>query len=153
MLNQKGMAVFEIVPILGIFILLINFTIGFFGVIHSGILNSIASRNYAFETFRNRAHLGYFRDTIGMAPGDLEGSFSELGFRYHGTISEGRSGNEWYATRRALKFTEYLSPGQDSENVHNRKVASVATGGRASDVIETDEFSSVWVRDCSKLLK
>ena len=60
--NQKGMAVFEIVPLLVLFVLLLNFVFGFFGIIHSGILNSIAARNYAFETFRNRTSLNYIRD-------------------------------------------------------------------------------------------
>lgn len=48
--NEKGMAVLEMIPILVVFVLFINFSLGFFGAIHSGILNSIASRNYAFET-------------------------------------------------------------------------------------------------------
>jgi hypothetical protein len=48
------------IPIMIIIILLVNFSIGFFGVIHTGILNSIAARNYAFETFRHRSNLVYF---------------------------------------------------------------------------------------------
>ena len=140
--NERGLAVFEIVPVLAMFILLINFSIGFFGAIHSGILNSIASRNYAFETFRNRANLNYIRDI----PGAEADVYSDFGYRYHGTISEGRKGIEFYATKRAIKFSDYLSPGQDDNAVHNRKVAGVADGARASDVIEKDEFSSIWVR-------
>ena len=87
--NQKGTAMVEVVPLLVIFVLLINFSLGFFGVIHAGILNSIAARNYAFETFRNRAVLNYLRD---IADSD-DVTYRREGFRFHGIKIEGtRSG-------------------------------------------------------------
>jgi hypothetical protein len=144
--NQKGIAVFEIIPILAVFILLLNFAIGFFGVIHSGILNSISSRNYAFETFRNRANLNYLRD---IADSDNTFTYSKAGYRYHGTVSETNrgSGVNWTATKRNIKFTESRNPaGSNDSSSHNTNVLKIAAGGRASDVIGEEEFESVWVR-------
>ena len=50
--NDHGMAVLEMIPIMIIVVLLLSFSFGFFGLIHTGILNSIGARNYAFETFK-----------------------------------------------------------------------------------------------------
>ena len=55
------MAMIEVVPILVIFVILCGYSFGLFGVIHTGILNSIGARNYVFETFRNRSDLTVFR--------------------------------------------------------------------------------------------
>lgn len=149
--NQNGMAVFEIVPILVIFILLLNFSLGFFGAIHSGIVSSIAARNYAFETFRNRANLNYLRDVeddgIG-ASAAVDFYYLKEGFRFHGVVSEQRPDeNAWFATKRPIKFTENGSISTSGESAtHNRKVAQIASNQRASDFIEQDEFSKIWVR-------
>lgn len=143
--NQKGIAVFEIVPILVIFVLLLNFALGFFGVIHSGILNSIAARNYAFETFRNRANLSRLRDTE-----DSANNFTYLkaGYRFHGIVSDGlRSSEDFIATKRNIKFTESRQPSSaDDANSHNLNVPKIAAGSKASDVIGEGEFESVWIR-------
>ena len=64
--NEKGMAALEIIPIVIIVVLLLSFSFGFFGVIHTGILNSMAARNYAFETFNHRSDLRY---SIAPLPG------------------------------------------------------------------------------------
>ena len=145
--NEKGLAVFEIVPILVIFVILINFSLGFFGIVHSGILNSIAARNYAFETFRNRANLNYFRD---VPMDDLKDSFMATAkYRYHGIISERPNiANSWIATKRPVKFSELNEQSTDSANTHVSRVPQVATGKRVSESpgITKDEFSKVWVR-------
>ncbi|MEZ0393094.1 MAG: hypothetical protein ACAH59_12810, partial [Pseudobdellovibrionaceae bacterium] len=83
--NSRGNAMIEIVPILAIFILILNFSLGFFGLIHSGIMNSIAARNYAFETFRNRADLRYLRDA---ASSDTEFTYTKSQVRFHAIKSE-----------------------------------------------------------------
>jgi hypothetical protein len=59
--NQKGIAMFEAVVLMIVFAVIVTYSIGFFGAIHTGIKNSIASRNLAFETFRNRSNLSYRR--------------------------------------------------------------------------------------------
>jgi hypothetical protein len=53
--SEKGMAIMETIPVLFLLVLVFNFSLGFFGAIHSGILNSIASYNYTLETFRFQA--------------------------------------------------------------------------------------------------
>jgi hypothetical protein len=144
--NQRGLAVFEVIPVLAIFILLLNFVIGFFGAIHSGILNSIAARNYSFETFRNRANLNYLRDE----GKDLNFFYNNAGQRWHSIKSEGRindAGVPIAATRRAIKFSEALDTTNTGEaDVHNKKVARITASERASDIIESDEFSKIWIR-------
>jgi hypothetical protein len=162
MLNQKGMATIEMIPILIIFLVLINFTLGFFGLIHSGILNSIAARNYAFETFSNRTDLNYIRDT-GVSKADWAQSYySKVGYRYHGVITEGApsdgSGNSsWYVTERTIRFTD-INTGIDNPQIQdsasrNRMVAQISDNGKASTVFSgqtVDEgnagLSPVWVK-------
>lgn len=82
--NEKGMAAFEMIPILVVIVLFVNFSLGFFGAIHTGILNSIASRNYAFETFRHRANLIYFRNN--SPRNDIH--FEKIQMRVHRKISD-----------------------------------------------------------------
>ena len=100
--NNKGIAIFEIIPILIIFILFINYTLGFFGAIHAGILNSIGARNYAFDTFRHRSNVVYFRINI---PPDHEMVYPS--HRFHSITSENAprstSGDsDFYATERRI---------------------------------------------------
>lgn len=132
MLNQKGMASVEMIPILMMFIVLVNFGLGFFGVIHSGILNSIAARNYAFETFRNRANLNYLRDTSTSDPV----FYGNKGFRYHFVHAEGDKRSLAVATKRPIKFTEVVTPTDalGSADDHNKKVKSIKDTGAVSEV-------------------
>lgn len=99
--EEDGVAIFEMIPITLIFILLINFSIGFFGAIHTGILNSIASKNYAMETFRHRADLVYFRN---VTNGDKEVEYQKQEVRFHGITSEKNNQNLWVATSRNIGF-------------------------------------------------
>ncbi|KYG66832.1 hypothetical protein AZI86_07290 [Bdellovibrio bacteriovorus] len=100
--NQKGMAVFEMIPLLMIIVLFVNFSLGFFGAIHTGILNSISARNYTFETFRNRANLTYFKNTD---PNAVSKEFSKAGLRLHGSTTENENNSQnWLATTRMIDF-------------------------------------------------
>ena len=58
--NEKGMAALEIVGIFSVIMILFNFSLGFFGVIQTGILKNMAARNYAMETYRFRSNLDFF---------------------------------------------------------------------------------------------
>ena len=62
-LNENGFSSIESLILMVCFSLMVGFTFGVFGIIHTGILQSIGSRNYAFETFRHRANLTYLRDS------------------------------------------------------------------------------------------
>ncbi len=104
--NNKGMAIFETIPIMVVIVLFVNFSLGFFGAIHTGILNSIAARNYAFHTFRNRSNLVYFKY-------DNADHFEDLHARLHGSLSEksaNSSSDKWHATSRKIDFIKFDNP-------------------------------------------
>jgi len=111
MRNEQGMAVIELIPILVIIALLLNFSLGFFGVVHTGVLNSIAARNYAFETFRHKADLRYFMRERTTNPKEIANYMSKdtlYNFRIHGISSDKRPGanSEWVATARQIAFIQ-----------------------------------------------
>ena len=142
--NEKGMAVFEMIPIIIVIVLLVNFSLGFFGAIHTGILNSIASRNYAFETFRHRANLTYFRNNDASV---AVSTFQEVGHRVHGTIAEDSPANKWLATARTIDFLD-LKPKRTAEEVgsvasHNTTTWDVQDGTR----FQKDEgVNPIWIK-------
>ncbi len=142
--NEKGMAIFEIVPILIIIVLFINFSLGFFGAIHTGILNSIAARNYAFETFRFRSNLSYFRNV--SSSGGTNPNYDKTKFRTHGIGSDKKMGsNTWYATTRLIDFMNF-QPARAADQIgaptdHNKSVRDLA-GGRNEKV----GVNPIWIR-------
>ncbi len=145
--GQEGMAIMEMIPIMIVIILLVNFSIGFFGVIHTGILNSIAARNYAFETFRHRSNLTYFT-TNSRDNTDSIASYEFAQERLHLTLSEfavGKGGQDSYATARAIDFFEFGQRQADeagSKGDHKDKVYNVMDGKR----YEEDGVNPVWIK-------
>ncbi len=145
--NQKGMAIIEMIPIFIVVILLMNFSIGFFGVIHSGILNSIAARNYAFETFGHRANLTYF-STASAENADKKNAFDLDQQRTHTTLSEvaiSSSSIKTIATSRPIDFFKFS--GQEVEATgsgsdHNTKTFTVVDGKRYQD----SGVNPVWIK-------
>jgi len=141
--NEKGMAVFEMIPIIIIIILMMNFSLGFFGAIHTGILNSIACRNYAFETFRHRADLVYFRN---VSNGD-NSDYHLYGQRVHGTISENPStGRNWWASTRTIDFFAFSNRPDIIENStvgHSTKLNSLNEATRFDN---TDGVNPIWIQ-------
>lgn len=140
--NQKGMALVETLPILVIFLVMIAYMLGMFGVVHTGILNSISARAYAFETFRNRANLTYFRDQGGNATDH----FANIGVRFHTVNSEtmGDSASApdgQYATTRPLAIGRKPAENKASASDHNTKVFELKTRNRIGGV----EASPAWI--------
>jgi hypothetical protein len=140
--DQKGMATLEVLPLLFIFIFLFSYTMGAFGIIHTSIKYSIAARTYAFETFRNRSNLVYFRDRAGADPSE----FKTNGNRFHGVLPEGDGDRNLRATSRAIMMGMTVQPGA-SENditIHNDKVHSAdeLSSGRRNQKVEV---SPVWI--------
>lgn len=91
--NDRGMATIETIPLIMVFVFLICYEFGMFGIIHTGIMQSMSARAYAFETFRNRTNLVYFRD----GPNDeLQGLniFRNVGNRTHGIASEAKTASD-----------------------------------------------------------
>ena len=150
--NQNGNAMIEIVPILTVFILLVNFALGFFGLIHSGILNSISARNYSFETFRNRADLNYLRDAIDQPADNFTFTYRKSGQRFHATknerVPDGTAGDKFYATRRPIKFSDIreVEDLRNNNSAYHQQLKRISEGQRASDVGIEDGVNPVWVR-------
>lgn len=127
--NERGLATIETIPLLVVFIILLAYSFGSFGVIHTGILNSIAARTYAFETFRGRTNVTYFRDMVGGSPAEVL-HFGRHGNRIHGIKHEVRPGDSssdagFYATERPLRIGIGGIPGDPSRNtaaIHNERV-------------------------------
>ena len=131
--NKKGMAVIEAIPVLFMLVMVFNFSLGFFGAIHSGILNSIGAYNYTFETFRYRSNLMYFRpDSVG----DI--NYKTSMNRVHGVIQDGseESLNEqkgrWPATIRYINFSFDKSSSSENKNFSDVTENSRNYGGRGS---------------------
>ena len=145
--NQKGMAIIEMIPILVVVLLLVNFSIGFFGVIHTGILNSIAARNYAFETFRHRSNLTYFAtnnaDNASRAYNiDLQRLHTTLSESSIGTGSQGNTP----ATSRTIDFFNYQTRQADetgtSKDYHSNQVNTVQDQVK----FDGDGVNPVWIK-------
>ncbi len=100
--SEEGMAIIEAIPVLFMLVLVFNFSLGFFGAVHSGILNSVASYNYTLETFRFRSNLMYFRPAGGTI------NYDKSKNRVHGTTQEGsvvqakEDKGKWPATMRGI---------------------------------------------------
>lgn len=140
--DEKGMAVLEIIPILIVIILLVNFSLGFFGAIHTGILNSIAARNYAFETFRNRSNLTYFSSTSTAAE-TLSYTYDKLGMRVHGTVSEKADGKNWIASSRMIDFFSFQRRAADLQgNQGEHEKTRSLPGGRNEQV----QVNPIWIK-------
>lgn len=142
--NEKGLATLETIPLLLLFVILLAYSFGSFGIVHTGILNSIAARTYAFETFRNRSSLVYFRDAggDGTAP---RMHFLAIENRIHGIMQEEITDDSGFkATERPVRIGFGGIPGDGSRNdpsIHNSKIFSDVEEQRETQV----GVSPVWV--------
>jgi hypothetical protein len=140
--NENGMAILELIPIMIIIVMLFNFSLGFFGAIHTGILNSMAARNYAFETFRHRSNLVYLRESV---PIEDNVNFSTQNFRFHATVSDSTKGDKshFIATGRTIDFLAQLEA-KGSKDFHNKQVNTILDGKRFTD--KDSGVTPIWVR-------
>lgn len=97
------MAMLELIPLLVIFVILINFGVGFWAVVHTGMLHSIGARNYAFETLRHRASYNYLR-AYQSIPGCVQ--YYSAGFRFHAVTDDNGSSDDMTATARRLSMVQ-----------------------------------------------
>ena len=139
--NNSGMAAVEMIPMMVIVMFLIVFSLGFFGVVHTAILNSIGARNYAFETFRHRADLIYIREKNL----DPVVEYYLQGSRTHATVDTGPSQiTEFPATGRRIDF---LKPGDtigNTENHHNNVITKAELNRRI--LPEAFGVNPVWIK-------
>ena len=118
--QQKGLASIEAIFSLVMFIALLSFSLGFFGVVHSGIVNSIAARNYAFNTFNNRTYLKYHRDTKKTSLI----SHQKNNFRLHAIVKEGQTEEFFIATQRRIAFAKTHQEGIKGDGDHTDMVTN-----------------------------
>lgn len=124
--RQGGMATVEAIPLLVIFVLLVAYSVGMFGAVHSGILQSIAARTYAFETFRNRTNLNMFRENGSASNGNIL-NYAKMGMRYHSVNGEDAPENAkgFFATRRPLTMGYPAPPGAATPVDHNERIFTI----------------------------
>ncbi len=137
--NQRGLATVESIPLLIIFVLLTGFAMGMWGAVHSAILQSIAARTYAFETFRNRTNLTIFRENPISGQDIL--SYVNKGVRYHSVKSEQAQDNRegFFATERSLSIGYPAPTVQTREDVHTQQIYNIQPRN------QTVEVGPIWV--------
>ncbi|WP_413583122.1 hypothetical protein [Bdellovibrio sp. HCB288] len=145
--NEKGSAMIEVIPVIFVIVTFITFSLGFFGAIHSGILNSIAARNYAFETFRHRSNLSYFRNNGDVDNAQL--SYDKMSLRLHGINSEDAPKNgtpEWFASTRPININLLSSQKEvemsGTKNEHNQQVPFIKEEERNEKV----GVNPIWIK-------
>ena len=141
-INEKGMATIETLPILIIFLILFTYVFGSFGAIHTGILHSIAARNYAFSTFTHRPNLTYFRSNDHSNLGE---NYEMSQVRYHGVKNKNTASADyrWVASAQSLSQVGIKLGEEDSDkaSVHNNDVHTI------SPREETEvKVSKVWIK-------
>ena len=137
--NKRGMAVIESVMMIIIFLTLFWYTIGFWGIVHTATIHSMASRTYAFEILRHRSALWYFR---GNSVTPLK--YHAYTSRVHGTNSDASSASDkrQYATERRISMFNNNEPEGRSANEHEKAFESVKSGTRNTSV----SLDPVWIK-------
>ena len=155
--NNKGMAALEVIGIFAVIMILFNFSLGFYGVIQTGILKSMASRNYAMETYRFRSNLDFFW----RSESTRISKYRLFGNRFHGTTSEYSSeSDQWTATARPISFVGNFggtdedgnnysrTPAQDNNSeLHNRTIFQIRDDGKPL-LDDKDKYKAypVWIK-------
>ncbi|MDC0980323.1 hypothetical protein OAQ84_01165 [Bdellovibrionales bacterium] len=126
--ESKGLATIEALPLLVIFLVLITYGLGLFGVIHTSILASISARAYAFETFKHRTNLDLFRDTH-----PSPASNRSFGIRLHAvTAFQPGESPDWLPVKRAIVFgrAPAWAPTGPSTSItdHNERIYQLNSG-------------------------
>ncbi len=134
------MAMIETLPLIVVFVILVSYGLGFWGSIHTGILHSIAARTYAFETFRNRTHLTYFREQgRGL---DTPEHYEAQQFRFHAIQAIQAPGLDFYATQRPLALALKIEKQPNSSQDHNQNIHILSGRNRSSGGLG---INPIWV--------
>ena len=132
--NEDGTATLEAIPLIVIFVIFFAYGLGLFGAIHSGILLSISSRTYAFETFRNRTNTNIFRYSANAHNGNLI-YYDKIGFRFHLTYDHVFTGGNIIAVDKRIAMGLQREPQGDDETTHAINIYDdVITGERNKTV-------------------
>lgn len=122
--NERGLAMVETVPLLVLFVVLMSFGMGFFGVVHTATLHSIAARTYSFETFRQRTNLYYYREDGSGEQASKSINFTKKGWRYHAVQHETDARDKFVATTRPIALGRAIASEDTSETTHNKTIIS-----------------------------
>lgn len=142
--SQKGFAILETIPMIFIFITLVGFALGFYGITQRMILSSIAARSYGFELLRNRANVNYFRDVGATGP---QNSYHLTQSRYFSTREQGEA-SVFIAVKLPINFTDRRPASTGTAEAHNTSAyddlsRSDAQGKRN----EQHLFNPVWIKN------
>lgn len=138
--NNKGFASIEATVLLVLLISLVYYAFGFFGVVHTGILHNIHARTYAYETFRHRANLSYFRSNRTSESAPLH-YYNRLS-RVHGINTDTTDfADDQIATERPISMGLPLDEQGRRESVHNSDIQARVPAGRNSAV----SVNPVWI--------
>jgi hypothetical protein len=86
--DERGFALVEAVGFLIAFVILTAYTIDFFTIVHTGVVNSIAARTYLFETFQHRSDLTYLRQENQGQKNQPDTYFGNSHYRFHAVNDE-----------------------------------------------------------------
>jgi hypothetical protein len=141
--SQQGMAMIELLPLLAIFVLLINYSVGYWAAVQTGILHSIAARNYLFETLRHRPVFAYVRTSESNTGGNITECihYQRAGYRFalvRGDVDRSNS-EESTATARRISMTGPSTIVGDSVGDH-MAVYEISNRNRSVKV------SPIWVK-------
>lgn len=120
--DQRGMAILETVPLLVIFVVLMSFGLGFFGVIHTATLHSIAARTYSFETFRQRSNLYFFREDGSGEDVAQAQNYSKKGWRYQAVGHETDPRRRFVATERPIALGRAIASIDTNNQIHDQEI-------------------------------
>lgn len=138
--SERGQATFEVVPLLMIFVMFLGYGMGAFGIVHTGILHNIAARVYAFETFRHRPSLVYFRENR-ISPGPEH--YRDFGLRLHAVKHENSEGQYVFATERPISFGFDNEIAGRTNQTHSQNVNEIQPGRRAP---ANASVNPAWIR-------
>lgn len=136
--NNKGLASIEATVLAVLFVAMIYYTFGFFGVVHTGIIHNIHSRTYAFETFRHRANLMYFRSNSSNVL-----HYYNTGTRLHGINTDSTSTpTQQVATERPIIMGREIPESGRKQSTHNRDVFDRVPASRRNQAVSVNP---VWI--------
>ena len=148
-LNNKGIAIFEMLFLIVVFMVLFAITLGFWGAVHTATLQSVSARHYSFEVINNRTHFEYHRDwplegnagknhmlrnTTSPGPKDYHGKMGMRLFYISGIIADSSLKEEDIVTTRGLNFFKEVDR-DPAKAIPSKGVMPPGhdTGGPASD--------------------
>jgi len=139
MKNEKGIATIESVLLMSIFVVFMTYCVGMFGVVHTGILNSISARAYLLETMRNRANVVYFLDDPSQF--NRPSQTLKYGMRANGITTETSSEDFWNVTTREI------TKGRDVSSYAQRPTDPQAPlFDKAGNNRELGKVNPVWIK-------